>query len=300
LALAGRSDLGESSMSKVYVNYKVNGVQITHHFRPGKNLNDLQFKSLLSDLLTINNETETPVQNKLLQEGLSLEESRELHKNTIICIIHEENKPVGFLLSTIFGNEILPAVHMGLIIVTKNCGNDLIAMSGIGNCALAYEHFGEFYVTNITCTPAIIETFSKNCPDAWPSPNTNLRSRPKDKIKVLDLLEENYINKCFHEDHGISIDKKRFVMSSSAQDMGFCTTLRDLSRAGDFKYQSFSHTWLDYDKDEDIIQIAKYRFRENYLNLTALNFLKLRAKFVARKSRNKFPLSKTKKSKIAA
>ncbi len=270
-------------MSKLKISYKIRNNQITHHYRPGEFLNDLELKRLVNDLITINKESKHPVENKMIKEGLTLEMLREIYKNTIVCIFHEGNHPIGFLLSPIVGNDKIRALHLGLIIVTKNFGSDLIFLSGSGNNELAYKNWGSFFVTNIASTPSIIEAFSFAYSDAWPSPKANLRSTPKEKVPVLDLLNKNYISKYFPDNSNVQIDQKRFVMSSTSQDMGFNTNMRQLSRASNFMYQSFCHTWVNYEKEEDIIQVAKHGLWEHFRNKLITYALRLRSMFKSEK-----------------
>jgi len=264
-------------MSKIKISYTMNEHQITHHFRPGQNLSDLELKRLVRDLVKVNTYSKSPVENKMLNEKLTLVEMRELYSNSIVCIVHDKYSPVALLISPIVGNDDVKALHIGLIIVTHNFGSDLIFLTGTGNTELAYRNFGKFYVTNIASTPSIIETFSFAYKDAWPSPNINLRSTPKEKMVVLDLIFENYIKKCFPNSSEVQIDKKRFVMSSSSKSMGFDTNMRNLSRASSFKYQSFCHTWIDYDNEEDIIQVATHGYIEHFRNKVYTNYLKVKS-----------------------
>jgi hypothetical protein len=291
--------------SKIRLSYKIKKNQITHHYRPGVNLSELEFKKLTNELLLINSESKVPINNKMLNKDLSIEQFREIHKNSIICMIHEGSKAVGFLISPIISDGKTKAMHIGLMIVTKNCGNNLIALAGVGNTNMAFKNFGNVYVTNVASTPSVVEAYTMACADTWPSPNVNLRSTPKDRVAIVELLEKNYLSKYFPDDCEIFIDKKRFIMRSSSQEMGFNTNLRELSRSSSFKFQSFCHTWIDYSQEEDIIQVSHYKMKNFLVNTAYINYLILKSKLPqnnkANNSQKKFvkPNSKNKNFKQA-
>lgn len=51
--------------------------------------------------------------------------------------------------------------------------------------------------------------------------------------------------------------------------MGFVTDFYKISRSNHFKYLAFCHAWIDYEKEEDIIQVGEVGF----LKYLRMNFL---------------------------
>ena len=132
-----------------------------------------------------------------------------------------------------------------------------MGLSSAGTAALAYSHVGPFLATNISNAPAAIQVFSNSVRKPWPAPEANLRKPSEEYKKAAKLLYENYILRYFMNPRSIAIDYKRFVVSSDLKDMGFETDLRHLPRSSKFKYMNFCNIWLDYSKQEDMVQVGR-------------------------------------------
>lgn len=253
--------------------FKIGQTEMIHYFRPGSELADIPLKKLHNALIQINEESKANVVNKMLDKNLTLEEIRHHLKNTIIALGLIDGAPVGFLLSPILnplnGKSI---VHAGLIIISKNPGADFSSLMGYGNYCLAYEELGDFYATNITSTPSIIESFDAMVPGSWPSPDVELKVAPKAYRDVVKSLKEEYMDNYFPDPSKLDVNYKRFTLTSNSQDMGFTTDFHKISRSNNLKYMTFCHTWINYNKEEDIIQVGEVNMYK-YLRMRFFAFM---------------------------
>lgn len=242
-----------------------------HYFMPGKLLDDIALKKLHLSLLKINAQSGANIINKMLEQNLSLEKMRCYLEKTIIGISFKNNEAYGFLISPIltYGNKFI--LHAGLVIIEKNPGVNLTALLALGNFMMGYEKLGAVYSTNISSTPSIIESFSELLPGSWPGPDMKLKNPPKGYRDVVKILKEDYMNKYFPDAEKLIVDYKRFTLTSNSKEMGFTTDFHKISRADKFKYNLFCHAWIDYEKEEDIIQVGEITFLR-YLRMYFLIF----------------------------
>ena len=249
--------------------YKFGEYETVHYFRPGKNLDDVSLKRLHTSLVKTNEQSGSNIVNKMLDKTLPLEKIREYLGNTIIGLSLKNNEVYGFLISPILKTEKKLVFHGGLIIIGQNPGVNFVSLLASGNLLMAYEKLGSFYTTNISSTPSIVESFSTLIPGSWPSPDGSQKTPPKGFREVVKILKEEYMDKYFPDSEKLSVDYKRFVLTSNSQEMGFTTDFYKISRADKFKYNLFCHTWINYEKEEDLVQVAR------------MNLLKyIRARFI--------------------
>lgn len=253
--------------------FKIGDVEMIHYFMPGRDLDDISLKNLHNSLIRINEESGANVVNKMLDKGLTLENIRAHLKNTVVAIGTVSDMPVGFLISPILsslnGKSI---VHAGLIVISKNPGADFSSLMGYGNYCLAYEELGDFFATNITSTPSIVESFEAMVPGSWPSPDVDLKVAPKLYKEVVKTLKEKYMDHYFPDPNKIEVNYKRFILTSNSQDMGFTTDFHKISRSNNLKFMTFCHTWVNYNKEEDLIQVGEVGSYK-YLRMRFFSFM---------------------------
>lgn len=241
-------------------NYCIKEIEITHYYRPGETLDDLSLKKLHNQITKINKKSGANVVNKMLDISLSFDEVKSHFTNVIVALISKEDEPMAFVISPILSSLDKAILHSGLIVVYKNPGVDLISLLALGNLVIGYEKLGGYYTTNITSTPSIIESFSKMVPGTWPHPDAQLKKIPKGYKEVLQILKLDYMDKYFPDPEKLSINYKRFTLTSNSNEMGFVTDFHKISRSDNFKFMAFCHAWIDYKNEEDIIQVGEVDF----------------------------------------
>ena len=238
--------------------FKTGETELIHYYRPGDTLDDISLKNLHNSLIKINEESGANVVNKMLDKKLTLSQIRGHLKNTIIGMVVLEDHPCGFLISPILSSiKNKPIVHAGLIVISKNPGANCIGLMGFGNYCMAYEKLGDLFATNITSTPSIVEDFVAMVPDSWPSPDVNLKVAPRNYKDVVKVLKEEYMDNYFPDPGKLDVNYKRFILTSNSQDMGFTTDFHKISRSSDLKFMLFCQAWVNYNKEEDIIQVGE-------------------------------------------
>lgn len=240
--------------------YNLGHSQFVHYFKPGVNLDDISLKKLHANLVKVNEKSGSNISHKMLIKTSSIEEIRENLKNVIIAFLMIDNTAFGFLISPILNFKTRPILHAGLIIVEKNPGGDLISTFGLGNYIMAYENLGAVYLTNISSTPSIIEGFIENSSKGWPGPDVGVKKAPPEYVEVVKTLKSDYMDVYFPDADKCTVDFKRFILTSNSLEMGFTTNYYKTSRANDFKYNVFCLAWVDYHKEEDVIQVAELSF----------------------------------------
>lgn len=250
-----------------------------HYNNPGVHLGDLELRNLYNELLRINEESEANIVHPFLTKNLPILEIRKMFSSIVITMIKVGDENVGFLLSPIIEADGITVAHAGLVVIAKNPGSDLLTLSGLGSISVGYRTRGKMFTTNISSTPSIIESFTKLVTNAWPAPNKSLVRPPKEYKKAVKVLYDNYIQKNFMDPDKLELDDKRFVIRSSSNKMGFNTRFHSISRSAAFKYLSFCFVWLDYDKQEDMIQVGLMDWKSYVKVRTILNLFKARAMF---------------------
>jgi hypothetical protein len=253
--------------------FKIGETEIVHYFKPGEDLDDITLKNLHNSLIKVNEESGANVVNKMLDKKLTLSEIRGHLKNTIVAMVVLENHPCGFLISPILSSiKNKPIVHAGLIVISKNPGANCIGLMGFATYCLAYENFGDMFATNISSTPSIVEDFVAMVPKSWPSPDVNLKVPPKAYRDVVKTLKEEYMDNYFPDPNKLDVNYKRFILTSNSQDMGFTTDFHKISRSSDLKFMLFCQAWVNYNKEEDIIQVGEVNLYA-YLRMKVYMFM---------------------------
>ena len=230
----------------------------THYLNPGQSLSDPQLKQMHNKIIEINNGSKNKISHKLLDEGLSISDLKERFASCIVGIIETDKIPAAFLISPIIKSEGITIVHAGLVISRYNHGTNLLALLSAGSAKIVSKRLGKVFVTNITSTPSIVENFARFSVKPWPDPDAMLIKSPKKYKKIANLLFEKYVKQYFPEPEAVVLDTKRFVLRSNSENMGFNTNLRELSKSADFKYCNFCYMWLDYEAEEDLLQVGVF------------------------------------------
>ncbi len=264
--------------------------EILAYVNPGQTLNDIEFKHFHKHLTSINKLSGSNVTNKMLNNKLSLVELRQLYASGVYSVVYNHSEPIAFLMCPILQKENLTILHIGLMMIYKNPGGNLLGYLATKSTNIANQFFRIDYITTISSTPSVIECFCECVTNAWPSPNIGQKKAPRDYLVPLRVLSSQYMVKCFPDNNGMSIDEKRFILKSNSAEMGFKTNFYQISRAEKMKYNLFCRTWIDYDHEEDIIQVGKLNF-----------FIKLRIKvinFILRFSMNKLKTHSNQNSQL--
>lgn len=242
-------------MSCLYVS-KFAGDHFYHYFNPGVSLTDDKLRELHQTILNINRNAKVPLNHKLLEEVADIAILRERYSSMIVCLIKVDDIDSGFLISPILQNRNLKLIHAGLVMINHNRGTNLLALAGSGTVSLAYKKLGTIYSTNISSTPAIIEAYSMLTSNCWPTPKANLIRAPQGYLEVAQTLFHDYVKKYFPNPENVTFDPRRFVIHSDSRKMGFNTDFRQISRSSSFEFLNFCFTWIDYDKEEDLLQVG--------------------------------------------
>lgn len=253
--------------------------EIWHYYMPGKMLDDVSLKKLHSSMIQVNEKSGANVVNKLLDKKSGLDDIRKHFEMTIVATLHQGENVYAFVVSPILAFEQKPILHAGLIVVAKNPGVDLISLLALGNLTMGYKNLGSIFTTNISSTPSIIESFTTMVPGSWPNPDAHLKVSPRGYKEVVKILKEDYMDKYFSDPDKLEINYKRFTLRSNSQEMGFVTDFHKISRSDNFKYMSFCHAWINYDQEEDVIQVGEISFTK-YLRM---HFLLFRLRSVLKK-----------------
>jgi hypothetical protein len=227
-----------------------------HYFNPGKHLSDAELGDLHKTILNINDQAKSPLEHKLLDQSADMIELRGRYSSMIVCVIKVDGVDSGFLLSPLLQLGSRWIVHAGLVMINHNKGSNLLALAGTGTAKLAYERLGTYYSTNISSTPSIIENFTIMTAECWPGPQANLIRPPQHYREIAHALVNRYVKKYFPNPEAIQFDEKRFVLRSDSRNMGFSTDFRQVSKSSSFLYLNFCFCWLDYHKEEDLLQVG--------------------------------------------
>lgn len=235
---------------------------------PGSHLGNEEFEIFHGDLVSINERSGANINNRMLNPKLSLFERRELFSQVVISVFYKNNTPCAFSMSPFLKKGNLKLLHIGLTMIAENPGFNLGGFLGVFNAMTAYEKYGAIYLTNISSTPSLVESFSEALGNAYPAPNSSLKKRPKYYRDIVQLLKEGYMDRCFPDKEKLHVDYKRFVLISNSSEMGFKTNFHSTSFANDMKYNNFCKTWINYDREEDLIQVGQMK-KWQYIKMSA-------------------------------
>jgi len=241
--------------------YKYNkDYELALFFRPD---NDEVISTIKKDLDYINQAENRNFAYGLFDPILTMEDYKNKIKNFIICIAYHNGVPIGFNYFVILAENF---VHVGLIVINKNSGLDLMrAMTVVGqNVTLSNIGFKPLYSSTITSVPKAYEMFLNITSECYPSPKLSLQRPPaiyKDLIKILHV---NYIKQYFPASAQINVNEKKFILQSIKREAGFKEEFHELPRAKKLLNNLFCQCWINYANDEDIIAIGKIK-RSNML-----------------------------------
>ncbi|MFG1499362.1 hypothetical protein ABMA70_04070 [Halobacteriovorax sp. XZX-3] len=231
------------------------------YFRPGLYLDDFNLKRLYRSIIEINNTSKKKVNIRYLQLE-DIDEIKSFLSHIIVSIVHTRGKDISFLMNYIIEDGDVNILHVGIMIANSYTGNEAMAMMACFNKLEYFKQHKCFYTTNISATPAAIEAFDKISRKVWPSPKSQIKKPPKDYINVVKLLEEFYIKKWFQDPTECNIDPYRFVLKSPCKKMGFKTNMFQMSRANNIEYQNFCNSLIDYENEEDLVQVSTSGYLE--------------------------------------
>lgn len=93
--------------------------------------------------------------------------------------------------------------------------------------------------------------------NTWPSPYLDNKRPPNEFYKkVTEACFEEYVTKFFPFPESLKLNTKRFVLESKALEMGFEVDMRKMSRDSDVLVNMFCMFWLNYDRQEIMMQVA--------------------------------------------
>jgi hypothetical protein len=237
--------------------YSISEMQAVVYWCPGETLDDLSLKKLHLNMQSVNEYSGANIKHRMLMKGTPLVELREMFKYIVISEFFMEGQSRAFLISPMLKNNQESILHTGLMVIEKNPGGNLMGLLFLINATLTFEKLGSYFVTNISSTPSAIENFAELVPHAWPGPDEQLKKAPRGHDKILRILKEQYLDLYFPATEKIALDFKRFIMTSDSQGMGFKTDFYKVSRAVRLKYNLFCKLWINYDNEEDVIQVGK-------------------------------------------
>jgi len=242
-------------MRRVIKRYR--GYELEFLFEPGGWMTDRELLALKSALDHVNQISARPLRYGIFDPSNGLEATRDFLSSANLCLMHLDGEPVGLFNNVILQRSSPTAIHAGLIMIARNTGVDLMRTSAIYMTILQRRKYGSYYYTNISAIPFSIGVFCDVFRRAWPSYRSPMARPPgPDHLRMLDLLYKEYVQRYFPGD-GVAIDRKRFVLRSPVDQMGFEPDIRKLPRHPKLQANLFCMFWLDYSRGEDLIQIGK-------------------------------------------
>ena len=235
------------------IQVKFNEYTLNYYYRLGTNFSNKDILAVKIQLDFINESSGCNFSYGIFDKSKDFKKQTE---NFIICVIEKDDESVGFFYNYIMEEEKI--VHLGLVLIAKNFGENLLYIPYMIASKIIYTYIGEFYVTNISAVPKIIGSVISAFEDTWPAPKANLIRPNPEYRRVAKLLYENYVKNYFPMPESISFDERRFILSCNAKEMGFESDFRKLARDADLEVNLFCMFWINYDKNEDMVQVAKY------------------------------------------
>lgn len=242
-------------MKRVIKRYR--GYELEFLFEPGEWMTDSELLVLKEALDHVNQISPRPVHYGIFDASNGLDASRDFLSRTNLCLMHLEGEPVGLFNNVILQRGSPTAIHAGLIVIARNTGVDLMWAACIYMTLLQRRRYGSYYYTNLSAIPFSLGVFADVFSQVWPSYRNRMARPPSsDHLRMLDLLYREYVQRYFPGD-GVELDRRRFVLRSPVQGMGFESDLRKLPRHPRLEANLFCMFWLDHSRGEDMIQIGK-------------------------------------------
>lgn len=244
------------------------GYKLYYYYRPGLWASSEEIENIEKRINIVNKES-----NKNFSYGIfDPKNKKDFYDNSMICILEFDGHPAGFFYNVIIDFiEDKKIVHQGLVLISKNMGQNLLYYPYVKSNLLIKEQIGDFYITSISSVPSIIGEIYNIFDNVWPSPYTDL-IKPNDVYytKAAETVFFNYVKKFFPFSEEIFFNKRRFVIESKAKEMGFERDVRSLSRDSRLEVNLFCQFWIDYSKNEDIIQVGLFNEEAQNKNLTKM------------------------------
>lgn len=238
------------------IKMEYHGYELEYLMQPGKQMNDEEILSLKSTMQSVAALAGKKFNYGVFDPSMTAAECRAYMTRANVCIMRDQGEAIGFICNIVLRETGTPIIHAGLVVIARNRGHNLMTFSYCWMSILQYRKFGRHYFTNISSTPSIVGSFGEQVAHVWPSHKGNqLKPPTKDYTRVLDVVEEEYIQKYFKSE-GCVVDKRRFVLQSPSTEMGFETNMKKLSRHSNPEANYFCMFWLDYSKGEDLIQVG--------------------------------------------
>jgi hypothetical protein len=255
---------------KKIVNYQ--GIRLTYNLFPGKNLSKLELYELHQNILDMNCESGKNLKYGIFDPDKPWSFKKEFYDQILLVTMHsEQGENIGFFYNYLIPiNEQDKLVHMGLVLIAKNPGVDLILTPYLYANNIIYEYLQkEYYASSITAAPLIVGIITDMFESVWPSIHANdQRFPPKNYQQMAQLLYEAYAKKYFPE--GTIFDKRRFVLRSPLKEMGFGINMREMPRHPVLLHNLLTHSWLDLTQGEDMIQVGRMTQRQYESNIRFL------------------------------
>lgn len=213
---------------------------------------------LIEQMNYVNRKAKTNLEYGIFDKSLSLTDKIFLMSNMSISLMRIAGEPVGFTYQYILDQKVQDKaiVHQGLLVAHKNPGRDVSIFNFISSMKLR-ERLGDFYTTCLASAPFAIGAIAKVFSEVWPSPYGNQKVPPcKSYKEVANVCYERYVKPFFPYPENLTLDTRRFVVVSKAQEMGFEVDMRAMSRDEDLMANLFCMFWLNYEAQEIMMQIG--------------------------------------------
>lgn len=241
------------------VKYKYYEYEIFLYANPEELTND-DIVSVLKKMEYVNRKSNTKLEYGIFDKTISLLDKITIFKNMNVSILNVDSEPVGFSYQYQIDRKVdnKPVLHQGLFVSHKNPGRDITIINLI-SCLQFFKLKGESFSTMLTSAPFAVGQFARVFSNVWPSPYIGQKNPPdKNNYKqVAEACFERYIQPFFPFPDNLTLDLKRFVVISKALEMGFEVDMRKMSRDDDLMTNLFCQFWLDYEKQEIMLQVGK-------------------------------------------
>lgn len=256
--------------------------EMEYFYRPGKTLPPADC-FLIHDVIKEINNKSYKFNYGLFDPEISNDKIVNLFSDFLICIIKIQGEAVGFFYFHILNeNRKIPLVQLGLVVILKNIGINILSISERIAMALMYKNIGSYKCSVITTIPKIVEEFCGIFSSPWPSPYANLLRAPSENKEYLDDVGEKYIKTFFPKP--FKINKRRYTLILDKRESGFHDKFFDLPMARNFIFNSFCSSWINYEEGEDLILIGEYNFLANLKNHCFLKLEKIKWNCLGKRS----------------
>jgi len=237
----------------VKIKIDFNEYTLNYYYNIGLNFSESEINAVKNQLHEVNKASGCNFSYGIFD---STKDFKKITENFLICVIEKDNNPVGFFYNFILNEP--KVVHLGLVLISKNFGDNLLYIPYMIASRIIHDHIGDFYITNISGVPKIIGTVIEIYDEVWPAPKSNLMRPPPEYKTIANSIYSKYVKEYFPMPESISFDEKKFILSCNAKEMGFENDFRKLPRHSTLDVNLFCMFWLNYEKNEDIIQVGKY------------------------------------------